>query len=288
MLGVVLVILASVMWGLSNILLKRSIAGGLAPESANAVQTSFSAVFMLLIWAYVLASGTIREINLDPYAVTYLIVGTLVGLAFGTTVFLKGLKMVDASLASPLSSTSPFFVIVMSFLFIGERITAGIILGAVLIFAGVVLLGRKEGNGERSRRGILLVSIAPFFWAITIVLYRVALRSIDIYTANAIRMTILGGTMCLYVRLKRIPCFGGKKSSVADAAGAGIFNYVIGGTAFLFGLVLIGASKASAISAGTPFFTMLFAALFIHERIKRTYIYGGVLVVAGLIVLSLM
>ena len=284
-LGIIMVLSASIMWGLSNILLKRSIKEGMPPESANAVQTGFSAIFMVLIWVfYVAYNHSIAIPQVLP--LTYLILGTLIGLALGTTIYLHGLKLVDASLASPLSSTSPFFVILMASLFLDERISALLIIGALLTFMGVALLGRKEGRTESSRKGIVLVSIAPVFWAMTIVFYRVALKSMDIYTANAIRMTILGLTMCLYVRLKGIRCFP-ERRAVNDSALAGIFNYVLGGTAFLFGLTLIGASRASALSSGTPFFTMLFAALFLKERIKSTYIYGGILVVAGLILLSI-
>ena len=280
-----MVLSASIMWGLSNILLKRSIKGGMSPESANAVQTGFSAIFMVIIWVFYVAYNHSISIP-QVLPLTYLILGTLIGLALGTTIYLHGLKLVDASLASPLSSTSPFFVILMASLFLDERISTLLIIGALLTFMGVALLGRKEGRTESSRKGIVLVSIAPVFWAMTIVFYRVALKSMDIYTANAIRMTILGLTMCLYVRLKGIRCFP-EKSAVNDSALAGIFNYVLGGTAFLFGLTLIGASRASALSSGTPFFTMLFAALFLKEKIKSTYIYGGILVVAGLILLSI-
>ena len=283
-LGILMVLTASIMWGLSNILLKRSIEKGMSPESANAIQTGFSAIFMVIIWVLYVAYTHSPSVP-EPIPLLYLILGTLIGLALGTTIYLHGLRLVDASLASPLSSTSPFFVIIMAVLFLGEEITFLLVIGAVLIFLGVILLGKKESREESSRRGVFLVSIAPLFWAMTIIFYRAALRSMDIYTANAIRMSILGLTMCIYVKIRGIKCFPERKAA-KDAAAAGVFNYVLGGTAFLFGLTLIGASRASALSSGTPFFTMLFAALFLGERIKRSYIFGGLLVVSGLIALS--
>ncbi len=286
MLGTALLIFASIMWGLSNILLKRSISKGMSPESANAVQTSFSAIFMVLIWLVLVISGTIALKGIGLWPLTYLITGTLVGLALGTTIYLHGLRLVDASMASPLSQTTPFFVMLMASLFLGELIGISLIGGALLIFAGVIILGKKEGHTESTRKGIILVSIAPLFWAMTIVLYRAALTDIDVYTANAIRMPVLGAFMCLYTKWKDIPCFP-SRSSVYDSAGAGLFNYVIGGTAFLMGMVMVGASYASALSSATPFFTMLFAALFLKEKVKRTYVVSALLVVAGLILLSL-
>ncbi len=285
MLGTVLLIAASVMWGVSNVLLKRSISAGMSPESANAVQTSFSALFMLAIWISMVSFGGLDIPHISLWPMIYLVTGTLVGLALGTTIYLHGLKLVDASLASPLSQTSPFFVMLMAAAFLGEDITFMLVSGALLIFAGVLFLGKKEGRRESSRKGIILVSIAPVFWAMTIVMYRVALKDIDIYTANAIRMPLLGAFMCLYVRWKGIACFPDRKA-VYDAAGAGVFNYVLGGTAFLFGLTMVGASRASALSSATPFFTMLFAALFLGERVKRDYVFGAALVVLGLVLLA--
>jgi len=286
LLGIILVISASVMWGLSNILLKRSIGKGMSPESANAVQTGFSALFMVAIWIFTICSGFIAFSIPDFWPLIYLLAGTLIGLALGTTIYLHGLKLVDASLASPLSSTSPFFVILMATLFLGENINAFLLLGALSVFSGIILLGRREGKKSSRRKGIFLVSIAPVFWAMTIIFYRLALKYMDIYTANAIRMSALGLTMCIYVRFKGIKCFP-ERSALYDSALAGLFNYVLGGTVFLFGLTMIGASRASALSSGTPFFTMLFASMFLKERIKSSYLYGGALVVFGLILISL-
>ncbi len=287
MLGELMVIGASVFWGLSNILLKMGIGRGMEPGTANAVQTGTSAIFMILIWFVVLSLGIIPFPVIGPWPLAFLLVGTFVGLGFGTTLYLMGLKHIDASMASPLSSTAPFFVIVMAILFLNESITAFIIIGTVLIFLGVVFIGRNKGEKKVSGRGVVLVAVAPLFWAVTVICYKIALADMDVFTANAIRMTALGLSLYIYVSLRGQRCMASGKKSFLLVSGAGMANYVIGGTMFLVGLMMIGASRASPISSGTPFFTMLFAYFFLNEKLKKSYIIGGILIVAGVIFVSM-
>ncbi len=287
MLGELLIIGATVLWGLSNILLKMGIGRGMAPETANAVQTGTSAIFMVLIWLVVLALGVIPFPVIDPSSLLFLLVGTFVGLGLGTTLYLMGLKHIDASMASPISSTGPFFVIIMAILFLNESITTLLIIGAVLIFLGVAFIGRNKGEKKVSRRGVVLVGVAPVFWAITVICYKIALADMDVFTANAIRMTALGLSLCIYVTLNGQGCMASGRKAFLLVSGAGMANYVIGGTMFLVGLMMIGASRASPISSGTPFFTMLFAYMFLKEKLRSTYIVGGILIVAGVILISL-
>jgi len=287
MLGELLIIGGTFFWGLSNILLKKGIGRGMEPGTANAVQTGTSAVFMIIIWFFVIAMGVIPFPVIDPSSLLFLLIGTFVGLGLGTTLYLMGLKYIDASMASPLSSTSPFFVIVMAILFLGESITAFIIIGTILIFLGVVLIGRNKGEKPVSSKGVLLVAIAPAFWAITVICYKIALADMDVFTANAIRMTALGLSLCVYVTLRGQGCMVSGRKAFLEVSGAGMANYVIGGTMFLVGLMMIGASRASPISSGTPFFTMLLAYLLLGEKMKKSYIIGGLLVVAGVILISL-
>ena len=287
MLGELLIIGASILWGLSNILLKMGIGRGMAPGTANAVQTGTSAIFMILIWLFVLALGIIPFPVIEFWPLTFLLIGTFVGLGLGTTLYLMGLKHIDASMASPLSSTAPFFVIIMAVLFLDESITALLIIGAVLIFLGVAFIGRNKGEKKVFRIGVLLVAIAPFFWAITVICYKIALADMDVFTANAIRMTALGLSLYIYVSLKGQRCMASGRKAFLLVSSAGMANYVIGGTMFLVGLMMIGASRASPISSGTPFFTMLFAYFFLNEKLKRSYILGGVLIVAGVILISM-
>ena len=286
MLGELLIIGATVLWGLSNILLKMGIGKGMEPGTANAVQTGTSAIFMILIWLVVLAFGIIPFPAIEFWPLAFLLIGTFVGLGLGTTLYLMGLKHIDASMASPLSSTSPFFVLVMAVIFLNENITALIVAGTVIIFLGVVIIGRNRGEKKVSGKGVLLVSVAPVFWAITVICYKIALGDMDVFTANAIRMTALGLSLCLYVRFRGQGCMATGRKAFLMASGAGLANYVIGGTMFLVGLMMIGASRASPISSGTPFFTMLFASIVLGEKLKRSYIIGGILIVAGVILIS--
>jgi len=75
-----------------------------------------------------------------------ILVGIVVGV--GTILYYEGLRRVKAAQVSALELSTPLFAAALGLLVLGEMITTMQVSGMVLLFPGVYLLSKKEGNGS--------------------------------------------------------------------------------------------------------------------------------------------
>ncbi|MBI2359089.1 MAG: DMT family transporter [Deltaproteobacteria bacterium] len=132
-------ILASLLAGFSQVLRKFGLAAVPHPFLAAAVTASSSfAVSLLTVWLVGRREETLR-LNKDSL-VFYVPAGVVVSL--GMVSIYYALDLGEVTVVIPISSTGPFFSLILSALFLRdvERVTLKIVLGACLIIAGVLLI----------------------------------------------------------------------------------------------------------------------------------------------------
>ena len=136
-LGVALSLSATVLWGLSTVMVKPAIAN-LSPIEANSIRMPLVAT--LLFGGYILTRGnsTGTPISLR----TGLIVGGtgLLGMGFGSYLFLKSVAMIGPTKTAVLGALAPVFTMVMAAIFLKERITKLVLVGVFLCAGGVWLV----------------------------------------------------------------------------------------------------------------------------------------------------
>ncbi|MFX0144079.1 MAG: DMT family transporter [Candidatus Hodarchaeota archaeon] len=65
-----------------------------------------------------------------------------------------------------------------------------------------------------------------------------------------------------------------------------LFTVILGDTAYLHSQKILGPAKALAITTTTPFFTILFAILFLNRPISVQMVFSGILIGIGVIVIT--
>jgi transporter family protein len=110
---------------------------GVDANFATAVRTS---VVVVLAWAIALATRSEGSFHV-PSNRTWLFL-TLSGLATGLSwvCYFKALQLGPASRVAPIDKLSVFFVIGFAALFLGETLTWGKSIGALLIVAGAIIV----------------------------------------------------------------------------------------------------------------------------------------------------
>lgn len=104
----------------------------------------------------------------------------LIGLFGGSIPFLlffRGLQLASAPVASLIHKSMFLFIIVLAYLFLKERIDKRILAGALLLFAGNLLM-LKIKNFDFNY-GALLILIATLFWAVENTLSKYTLRELS-------------------------------------------------------------------------------------------------------------
>ncbi len=129
---------------------------------------------------------------------------------------------------------------------------------------------------------------AAICWVFSSVLYRKALLRISPFKANVIRLT---STSVFLVALLAVV---GKIGNLANlpttiiliASLSGVIGLVLGDILYMYGLKLIGVSRAVPLSCTYPLFTILIALLLKGETVEMPIIIGAISIFTGIWLLS--
>lgn len=132
---------AALAYGSSSVLIRQAV-GALAPPLVGAAIALLSGTLAL---AVIGARGLKTSLAQSRKSIGFLLLsGVAASLGIISSFF--ALSMAPVVIVSPLQSTNPLFALLWSYLFLGrlERITRRLVLGTILLVAGVILvtLGR--------------------------------------------------------------------------------------------------------------------------------------------------
>lgn len=132
---IIYALLSAVFAAATAILAKIGIKG-VDSNLATAIRT---VVILLFAWGIVLAQGTAKQLrSFSPFSLLFLI---LSGIATGLSwlFYFRALQLGPASRVAPIDKLSLVFTIVLAGIFLREKLTVPIVLGAVLMSVGAIL-----------------------------------------------------------------------------------------------------------------------------------------------------
>ncbi len=105
-------------------------------------------------------------------------------------------RRVDAGTASMLVLVAPIFIVALAAVFLQERTTPNLLLGGVLAFGGVVLIGLATSSRSASLVGVILCLIAALSSAIGVVAEKPVLNRISALQVTWVCCSV-GALFCL-------------------------------------------------------------------------------------------
>jgi drug/metabolite transporter (DMT)-like permease len=286
LLGEALSIIAAILRAASNILAAKALKD-LNPLSVNALKISFAAVSML---PFVLVMGAMQSLGgLSFYGLFWLILAAIVGFGFGDMFFFKSITIIGVSRSSTVAYSFPLFTIGFAVAFLAEPFSLTNSFGAGMILLGI-MLSLAEASDEsncygRRLQGISLAFATAISWSIGSILFTLSVRDISVVLANAIRYTFLS-SLFLPIFAMRARDRSLRKKDLVLIALSGILDLTIAGLAFLLSLQLIGASKATPLSATSPVWACLMSKIFLREKVTLRIIASSIAVVIGIFLLT--
>jgi len=116
-------------------------------------------------------------------------------------------------------------------------------------------------------------------WAVGTILLALGLKNISVLLANAIRYPVL--SLFLYLISKPRMKWTVERRDLAILAASGILGMVIGGITFLFSVQLIGASRATPLSASSPVWASIISAVALKEKVTLRMLLSSIIVIIG-------
>lgn len=217
----------------------------------------------------------------------YMAIIAVIGGAFAFLLYFTGLKLTTASRAAFLHKTLPFYVAVLAFVFLKEKISRRYAYAMIMMVVGIVAIYYASISPAEMwlnpHLGDALIIIATMMWAVENVIARKAmLGGATNYIVSFSRMFFGGLIIFGFAALT------GKAGAIASITAPQLFNISVS-TALLFAYVLffysslrfINASKAAALLLLSPVISLVLGITFLGEPAPLLQLGGSVVILLG-------
>lgn len=271
-----------------NIIVANRFAYLLSPYEIAFGRWLIASVILLVIYYRPLRQSW-RELMEHKTLVLFM---ALTGIVFDNTLIYFAGKSVSAFNIGLLGIIGPIFLVALSALFLKTRVTGQQLLGMIVTIAGVlVIISRgklanfaalKFGNGD------FIVIINTICFAIYSLLQ--SLRPCQISQAAMLTASSVVGTVVLFGMLLTFEPLSELQNMTAVDLGViaylGVFNSVIAYLAWNASLAKIGNLKAGIVYYFLPIFSGLEGYLLLHQPIYGAEVWGGIIVIAGVLIVN--
>ena len=288
--GEILSVGTAVIWAMA-VLLFRVSGRTVPPIALNLFKNSF-AVITLILAMVLLGQPLLPGIPMKSYVLV--IASGIIGVAVSDTLFFGCLNLLGASLTAVIDCLYSPFVILFSFLFIGERLERRQLLGVALILSALVLISRSKEKGLPPRKnlilGIGLGTLAMITLAASVVMIKPLLAETPVLWTTFWRMAagavVLGVYLPFHPRRRQVwrPLLSRRawRSMVSGAfLGASISPVV-----WVAGMKYTLVSIAAPLNQLNSIFIFILAAIFLKEKVTRAKIAAVALATVGAFLVS--
>ena len=218
-----------------------------------------------------------------------LLLSGVLGIAISDTLFLQSLNLLGAALAGIVETFYSPFVIGLSVLFLGERMTLSQLAGVGLIVLAVLVISREDHTGMVARRdlrlGIGLGILAMLFVGVGIVMIKPLLARVSLIRATGVRL--VGGAVPLGLVLLAHPRRRDMLRPLLVPANwkalapGSILGAYISLVVWLGGMRYTFVSVAAALNQLNTVFIFILAVVFLREKVTPTKMAAVILAFAG-------
>lgn len=160
------------MYGFNYTFAKDVMVGGYVKPYAFIVLRVGGATLLFWLFSFI---GPKEKIDKKDYL--NFLIAALFGIAINMLMFFKGLEHTTPIHASVISTISPILVLILSAIFLNEKLTAMKILGVFIGFAGAIIL-TVYGKSLRSEDNVLLGNTLIFINATSFAIYLILVKKL--------------------------------------------------------------------------------------------------------------
>lgn len=281
MLGYAAIVIASVLWSLSPALISRY-KGVVKPVIFTGLKAlvASSTIFLVL-----LPQNVSLEIP-GPDILFLVILSALIGPGVGDVCFVKSIKILGGFTSVVLSYTYIFVAQAIAVTFLNEFMKTSLVLGAVLAFAGVVLVAGSDSSYLRVERvGVAYAVLASISWGVSTALIKVALEFVNEALLTLLRLTtIFIVFLSLGLVIEGLPPRSNLKQLLAVASAVAVLDWSLGMYLFIYSISSIGVSATTVATALTPTLTTITTKLLAGEKPSVKHFLGVLMTSVGILV----
>lgn len=253
---------------------------------ATAIRTIIVLIFSWIMVFIIGSQSTI--VNIDGKTFLFLI---LSGLSTGGSwlCYFKALQLGDVNKVVPIDKSSTILTMILAFIFLNEKITINMVIGMIGIAIGTYLMIQKKEKAEKivKRKAWLIYALlSALFASLTSILGKVGIENVESNLGTAIRtivVLVMAWIIVFATKKQRDIKKIDKRSLIflilsGVATGASWLCYY---KALQDGL----ASIVVPIDKLSILVTVLFAYIFLKEKLSKKLLLGLILIIVGTLLL---
>ena len=275
---IIYALVSAIFSGLTSVL--ASYSSKLNKVDSILITTIRTFIILVLSFIATLIYKTFNEIyNLDIKTIIFLILSGI-----STTLlwifYFKALDTGDVSKVTPIDKTSIVITLILSMIFLHEKITIIKVISIIFILVGTLLTVNKKTTNEKDNKWILYSILTAIFTSTTTIISKIGLNDIDSVLATFIRTVIVFIILMFiviikkkYVYLKDI-----SKKSLRYVIYSGITNTL----SWLFYFASLKEGETSivfTIEKLSIVVTIILSVIFLKEKLNKKQIIGIVIIV---------
>lgn len=279
------VIAAGVLWRIIGIFIRAMSGYGLGSIQIAAVRAVIAAVCFVTAIAIKGRSGfCVKLKDLWMFAGMGIISVVLFNCLYFYTMIHS-----QASVAVVLLYTSPVFIMLLSAVLFGEKITRTKVISLVMTFAGCVLVAGIVGSGYSITPRILMTGLGSgLFYAMYTLFGRAALKKYDTSTVTAYTFIFAAAGILPIAHMGEIlSCAAEHPMLILWCIGIGIACTVLPYFLYTWGLKGLEPGKAGILAAVEPLVGALIGITVFHESHDPLKLTGIALITGAIIVLGI-
>lgn len=253
---------------------------------ATAIRTIIVLIFSWIMVFIIGSQSTI--VNIDGKTFLFLI---LSGLSTGGSwlCYFKALQLGDVNKVVPIDKSSTILTMILAFIFLNEKITINMVIGMIGIAIGTYLMIQKKEKAEKivkEKAWLIYALLSALFASLTSILGKVGIENVESNLGTAIRtivVLVMAWIIVFATKKQRDIKKIDKRSLIflilsGVATGASWLCYY---KALQDGL----ASIVVPIDKLSILVTVLFAYIFLKEKLSKKSLLGLILIVVGTLLL---
>ncbi len=271
---------------------KLALAVGIAAVSTASILIRFSESNSLIIAGYrmtfasllmlILSAGSLNQLRglSGAERAVLLLSGMSLAVHFGT--WTASLEYTSVAASTVIVDSSPIFVVLLSYLVLGEGVNAREAAGIAISFLGASIIAMGHIDMSSNLFGDFLALIGSISLAVYLVAGRRLRGKLDLAPYTASVYGISGILLLLTAGASGIPLSGYPLREWAIFLALALIPSGLGHNSYNYALKYLKASVVSVSILGEPIGASILAAILLGELPRITTVIGGALVLGGI------
>ncbi|WP_026560104.1 DMT family transporter [Bacillus sp. J37] len=269
-------------WGVSFVSTK-AVLDKLDPFTLLVIRFGIGAVFLCILLLILN-----EKLTINITYIPHLIVLGILGVFIHQVIQASALLTIDASSAGWMISLSPIFTVILSMIFLHEKMTLFKAIGMIMALFGVFLVttaGSEQTFEPVLNIGYLLMLLSTLNWAI----YSVLLKKLSIPLSPLVitfYMSTIGFILTFPFLIRNKGWESLSHLQTGEWAHLFFLGIFVSGVAYWYwakALHVLEATQVSVFLYLEPLATLIAAVVLLHEKIILISVIGGIIIIIGVI-----